>query len=484
MEQTVKQSRPIKVTAFAGWVVAMSGTFAVAAAEPTKEELVDQLRQLQEKVARLESAQQGTAAKVDQVDAALVGKTVTDVQSDADRRSQLLQASGFTAGYSQGKFLIQSEDGRFTLNPNVFLQLRYIANFRQESKNGVAESDDYENGFDVRRLKFAFDGNIFTKNLTYRFQWNTNRTAGQPVLDEGWVKYFFEGTPFSVRAGTFLDGWDHETAVSSKRQLAVERSVLHDVLAGGGNNSENYVQGVEVVYDDGGPFRASANYNDGFSSRNTIFTDSGGGSALLGINNPQWGVSGRAEYKVFGDWKNYEDFTALGTTKDLLVVGVGGSVDGSNNNNAYFHTVDVQWEPAAVKGLAAYAAYVGLARDFRTVAAGADGSPYDWGFVGQVSYLLDAQGQWEVFGRYSYTSLDDDAPTGTGTLGAAARVSDHLHEFTVGANYYLRGHAAKFTLDLMYLPNGSPIDLNGAGILAQPNDQDQFVLRGQFQLLL
>ena len=51
-------------------------------------------------------------------------------------------------------------------------------------------------------------------------------------------------------------------------------------------------------------------------------------------------------------------------------------------------------------------------------------------------------------------------------------------------NYYLRGHAAKFTIDATYLPNGSPIDLNGGGILPQPTDDPQFLLRAQFQLLL
>ena len=45
----------------------------------------------------------------------------------------------------------------------------------------------------------------------------------------------------------------------------------------------------------------------------------------------------------------------------------------------------------------------------------------------------------------------------------------------------LEGHAAKFTLDLTWLPNGSPVGASGAGIVAQASDEDQFVLRGQFQ---
>ena len=32
-------------------------------------------------------------------------------------------------------------------------------------------------------------------------------------------------------------------------------------------------------------------------------------------------------------------------------------------------------------------------------------------------------------------------------------------------NYYLNGHAAKFTLDVTYLPNGVPRDQDGIGVL-------------------
>jgi hypothetical protein len=82
--------------------------------------------------------------------------------------------------------------------------------------------------------------------------------------------------------------------------------------------------------------------------------------------------------------------------------------------------------------------------------------------------------RWEPFVRYSLVSLD------TGAAGS----DDNYHEVTAGVNYYVHGHAAKFTLDLTYLPNGVPSDQNGIGELDPDADDDQFVLRGQFQLLL
>ncbi len=455
---------------------ALGASSAVFAADPTQAELLEQIKALQTKVEALEANQQATTQRIDSKE---VDATVDSVLRDANDRSKFLDAQGFTAGYNKGKFLLQSEDGNFVLNPNLQFQFRYVANNRESVKNGDGDSTD--GGFEVRRLKFAFDGTVY-KNIQYKFQWNTSRTAGTPALDEGWVRYKFDGTPFAIRAGSITSDWDHETGISSKRQLAVERSFLHEAIAGGATGSENYLQAIQGQYDNGGALRATLAYTDGFATRNTAFTDTGGGSTFLQIVNPQWGAFGRVDWKIAGDWKQYDDFTALGNTKDLLVAGAGFEWDTAANINALFHTVDIQWEPQAVKGLGIYGAFVGLQRDFRTAPAGGSGVTYDWGLLAQANYLLTDK--WEVFGRYDYTSLDTDAAPTAGSIGAAAQIEDKIHEFTVGANYYLHDHNAKFTADVTWLPNGSPVNLDAAGILAQPDGDNQFVFRAQFQLLL
>ena len=455
------------------------------ASQPTTRDLLDKIAALQSRLDQVEKKTADQAAAEARARAADADAIVDKVLRDANSRSQFLQQEGFTAGYTSGKFILQSADGRFVLNPNIGFQFRGVANSRDGVKNGG--SDDTQSGFEVRRLKLAFDGNMFSPDVTYRFQWNTNRKTGSLELDEGWVRYQFHDTPFAIRAGSMGNTWDHETEVSYKRQLAVERSLLHELITSGGVGGEDYVQGVQFLYerekDD--PIRAFVMLHDGFNSRNTNFQDGGGGGApVLGLKSVDWAVSGRVEYKVDGNWGDYRQYTALNNKKDLLVVGAGFDYEDADNLNALFHTVDVQWDPQAVQGLSLYAAYVGLYRDFRNVAAGAgvDNTPYDWGFVVQAGYLLNDQ--WEVFARYDYTDLDARAPAGAGTLGAGARMEDKVHEITVGANYYLYGHNAKFTLDATYLPNGSPFNLDSAGILSQPASKDQFVLRGQFQLLL
>jgi hypothetical protein len=47
----------------------------------------------------------------------------------------------------------------------------------------------------------------------------------------------------------------------------------------------------------------------------------------------------------------------------------------------------------------------------------------------------------------------------------------------------MKGHASKITADVTWLPNGSPVDLNGIGVL-ESGEEDQFLFRVQYQLLL
>ena len=140
---------------------------------------------------------------------------------------------------------------------------------------------------------------------------------------------------------------------------------------------------------------------------------------------------------------------------------------GRGGFTAYTHTVDLQWENTSRLG--AYAAFIG-----RLIDAGDAGDFYDWGAQIQGSYLF--RPKWEGFARYDFTMFEDDQAVATG--GA----EDFFHEFTVGVNYYYQGHAAKFTVDATWLPNGSPNNQTGLGVTA--GDDSQFVLRGQFQLFL
>ena len=95
--------------------------------------------------------------------------------------------------------------------------------------------------------------------------------------------------------------------------------------------------------------------------------------------------------------------------------------------------------------LSVYAAYVGLYTDFGNSTTGAGGG-YDYGFLAQAGYMLN--NDWEVFGRYDYTHLDNQI----------SGDEDSFHEVSVGVNYYLHGQNAKISVDAGWLPNGASVE--------------------------
>ena len=433
--------------------VAASGGSVLAVDDATAEEL----KILKERIAQLES-RQATA------DRALVDKSIADVLADADRRSQLLAAGGgVTAGYDKG-FFIQSEDKNFVLRPSVIAQFRGVASTADDAQ---ADGDrDAQTGFELRRVRLRFDGNVISPNLTYNFVWDTNRQGGGVTLLDAWAAYRF-APEWAIKGGQFKESWTHEKDVPLTGLLAVDRTLV-DTLIGG--NLTDRVQGVALMY--GGtknnPIRAEASFHDGANSKNTDFRDEIPAGAGTVLNPANFGLGGRVEYKLFGDWADYRDFTAKGTKTDLLVFGAGVEFTQRGDSDTTLATLDAQYETNT-----GFNAYAGVVGNFIGNAAGADRS--DFGFVVQGGYLVAPA--WEAFGRYDVVFLDSDFVAG----------EDTFHEFTVGVNYFLGDngsalHRAKITADVSYLPNGSPSTQTGIGALS--GDNSQFILRAQFQLQL
>lgn len=449
-----------------GGVCGLFGATAANAAEPSQQELMDQVKALQAKVERLEAQQQqqqATAATAPQKGEAA---TVDSVLRDADRRSQFLQPSGFTAGVDRGRIVIRSEDGNFEFHPEFQFQARYAFSYREEDNdNPVNGNANVQDGFEIPRMKMAFDGHAFSPNLLYRFQWDS-RNGSSLTLEDAFITYKFADN-LAVKLGQYKDVTFHEEITSSKRQLAVDRSLVNETIGGG---QTDYIQGVALIWDNGSrglPLRAEVGYTDGPNTDNTNFTDSGGNSAF-GLANPNWGAYGRVEYLAMGNWSEYDDFTSMGNDQALLVLGAGAFYAEAGGSKALFHTIDAQFETAGPLSL--YAAYLGVYRD--PSGGNTEGSFYDFGFLAQAGYMLSDQ--VELFARYDFTDLD--TPTASG--------ENQFHEITAGVNYYFRGHAAKFTADVSWLPNGAPVGSQDADILAPTGGDDEIVIRAQFQLLL
>jgi hypothetical protein len=363
-----------------------------------------------------------------------------------------------SAGYDGG-FFIRSGDN-FVLRPGAQFQFRYVANNREDAGGDDSEIED---GFEVRRLKFNLAGTAITRDLTYQFEWTTERNGGPLILDQGWARWMF-ADQWGTRMGQFKTPVHHEELASSKRFLAVDRSLVNEILGGGVTDR---TQGVTLIY--GGyandnPLNVEVAIHDGINEDNTNFVD----------DDFDFGVAGRAEYRFFGDWKAYDDFSAMKNKDPLLVVGVGADMSQSGDADILHATVDAQWESA--NGLGVFGALLLQQVD----PGGGLDDVSNFGGMVQAGYLLNPA--WEIFGRYGIIMFDDDQPTADG--GG----EDTFDEFTVGFNYFLgengsAGHRAKFTVDLTFIPDSSPsIASDGIGVLG--DGDSEIILRGQFQLLI
>jgi hypothetical protein len=155
-----------------GWRGQVAGAQDIATTQPTREDLQAEIAQL--KAESDANAQQNTKlqAQLAQVQSqqainnADTTAAIQQVLADADKHSQFLSVdSSSTGGWDDAKkgFFLGSEDGNFYLHPGIQYQTRYVVAYDSNPHRT-------QEGFEQRRVKFVFDGNIFSKDLTYKFQ--------------------------------------------------------------------------------------------------------------------------------------------------------------------------------------------------------------------------------------------------------------------------------------------------------------------------
>lgn len=464
---------------------------------PTQQELLDQVKALRSEVKDLRSqlhAQQQQQQQTPQQPATTPaptgqttsqpapptgGATTADLLQDLDRR-QSMEINPLTGVWDPAKgFVIRSEDGNYLLHPWAFIQVRSATNYRQGSG---ATPDMTDTGLELARMKLILDGNMFTRDFTYQFIWATSTegaaapTGGSLFLQDAWARYRIHGTPFALRAGNIRDPFDHEQILFGTRSLLPERSIVNNVLASG----DNIVKGATIAYgfdpDGNGnysPFRVEAGYTNGMRNTDTSF---------LGYptNPATWGAAGRVDFKLFGRWVDYTQFTALNDKEPLLVVGAGADFTQAGITNQFSHVVDVQFNTP--DALSLYAAYLGRYTTSNGGAPGTNGAhttpgvyadTYDSTLRVQAGYLIGRH--FEPFGRYEYLHFDRIEL-------ASTAAHDTIQNITAGFNYYFQGHRLKFTFAASYLPDGSPISNAQSNLLA--SHRNQVIVQGQFQLMI
>jgi hypothetical protein len=430
---------------------------------------------------------------------------VQDVIKDAKMRGQF--ADGPEVGYKDG-FYIQTADKNFKLVIGGFAQIRYEAAL-QNGYNGrtVAPgkgSQGNTSGFDIRRARISFSGNVMSPDLTYKFEGDfygssfltganstgaTGQSSGGFTVTDAYVAYRFTDM-FRMKVGSYKVPFAKAELTSDTNiGLAARPEELFPfdpVRSLGLSLYGDIIQdklGYEVAVNDGG----NANL---FRRDDTV-------GSLNNIDN-RFGFYGRVQWAGSGKLADFTDEPDLRKDNREFIWLLGGAVGYESQNNAttsfpspqsttvisgvsgggsgfvapytlngdlFRGTID--WS-AKYQGLSMLAALYGQQVNGNNGASAVpgiavDSSFFQWGGYGQVGYFVIPQ-KLEVVGR----------------AGALATEGGHdIGEFyTAGANYYVFGNNFKIMGDVTYTPEAAYTD-SSENLLLNTHD---VIFRLQLQL--
>jgi hypothetical protein len=406
------------------------------------------------------------------------------------------------AGYNNG-FFLASPDGNFSLKVGGQIQIRWTMNSAKD------QNTDY--GFENRRTKLDFAGNVFSKDWTYRVRATfPAATDGNTSLDFAYVEKAMDNG-MSVRVGQFQAPWMREVLVDSSMQLAADRS-LNAAFFGQG-----YSQGIQFGYETDS-IRFNGGYFDGLGSSTTDY----GNAALsldgfsLNVNGfdsqgtawnatpSNYAFAGRFEYKMSGDWSQFNDFSSFKGEEAGMMFGAAVMYQRANSNTG-FTISGPGIGPGLGIGNAAGTKEFGVTADFTWDFGGAslfasgvwknvkgkynvDGftsskTSNPWGVTVQGGYFITEDA--ELFGRYDYSKLDTAFEDfGIGGLGTT---TPKYSGVTFGVNYFF-AKGVKLTTDFQWnlktLNGVGNQTLNPVGLRNDDADKkNQWAIRAQLQLL-
>jgi hypothetical protein len=482
----------IKFTALTSALVLGSASLLQAdtSVEAKLEAMEAQLRAQQAEIQQLRSS--SGDSWLNERRAEEVKTLVRDVLADADTRASLAEG-GLTAGH-RDHFFIASEDGSFLLNVSGQVQTRYIYNVRRDNMVNDFESAEQRrktHGMDIRRAKIGFHGHIYDPRFTYGVRGNfaagdfvdleiegeTVENAFQETggfrLEEAWFGIEF-ADGWQVKLGQFKAPFLREELVYSAHQLAVERSLTSDLFSAG------YTQGVQLSYS-ADMFRVAAMMHQGSRAANTSWNR----PASQAVD---FAIAARAEVLVAGNWAQFNDFTTWSTDSTGIMLGAAinyeNAASGALNqaNDVLRWTVDASLEFPELMGLNVFAAIIGNHPQGRGGVINGDpqssGATHvdQWGVVLQAG-VFAIPDKMDVFIRWEYLDLMNQDLDGVDRIE-----SRKSHTLTFGTNYYLRGHAAKASDDVVWFLDPVALSVPGSGALESVHS-DQVALRAQFQFL-
>lgn len=359
-----------------------------------------------------------------------------------DGRPMAKKKKDWKVGYKDG-FFIKSPDRNFKLLLTGQLQVRYRLDRRVEDDG---DPDKIRSTFELRRTKLKASGHVLGPWLRYSVTGAWDSGDNTIELQSAWGLVELTDD-LSLRLGRFRPSLLREERVSSKRQLAAERSVVSTTFRQTRTGAAELVYKMKNVRLRGAIFQSTSD----------IFEDDA------------WFLSSRVEWLLDGKWRKLKDFTSFPNKKGALAVGAGILYGYEDRNDAFETDSDLlRWTvdvSAEFGGANAFAAIIGnhLAEE---------GQPTLNQFGAVVQGGVFVGKGVELFTRYEWGDADGLAPD--------------LSTITVGINGYFDKHRAKFTADVGYGLNEVAdfwSSSRSGWRTDDPGESGQIVLRAQFQLL-
>ena len=437
---------------------------------------------------------------------------VTDVLADAETRVSL-QSSGMTAGWDDG-FFLASPDGRFRLEVGGMVQTRYMfssiregfppADDQGQPQPELASEDDVTNrsGFDIPHARLDFKGHVFGPDTRFRIQGQfSNERPDQlqlysnpPVTvapENGSANGKFQlldayilreiGNGWALRLGQFKLPFDRGWEVPIANQLTGERNTV--ALHMGLGRS----QGIELAWG-GDSTRFRVALSDGGNDR--IF-DSYHFSTTQPANSPynftqaEMAVSARAEFKLAGNWREFDSMTSPPGSETGVMLGVGAhwqksramlnatqdnNTPGSAYNDWLALTGDLTWNLGG-GSISASAYYHNINSSasylyFGFSPLGNSNPTFDAGQVAMLGASLYGSmylsADFEAFLGFDYMEVIDNGNLGelpnnpggpnlSDFYGAYADTTN-FQSITAGGTWYLDGNDLKLGFSVSYFP--------------------------------
>lgn len=366
-----------------------------------------------------------------------------NVDAEQERESQWFRK--FRAAYDRG-LRFQSEDG------NYRMRFRILGQF-QASVNDM-EDELTSTNFDIRRLRFIWDGNAFKPWFLYRV--GLDASVDDILLD----MYFTAAykNEIAPRVGQFKVPFYREFLTSAAGLQLVERSIVNrefsldrDIGASilGGLTSGYHISYLAGVFNGDGRNGTSTDSNLLYVGR--IQLGLGGDGGRFNANNQ---FPAATDYSISPNFASKPTFVAgaaiaamPGLNCDRKSPGGGACARiaelGYPQSDFTTFTTDVNFKTYWFSIEAEYAARW-IAPD-----TGSLGTAYDQGFNLQSGVFILAN-TLELAGRYSF--IDFDTSAGVNPAGVILR--NTIWAVTPGLNYYIsHDHRLKIQLDYTFLRN-------------------------------